>query len=170
MINSPVQVFISLGSNLGDREKNLRTAIALIAELENSLLVKISGFYSTAAWGKSDQPDFLNAVIEIHTSQPPGMLMKNLLKLENEMGRRRDHRWGPRLIDLDILFYGDQICRTETLIIPHPEMHKRKFVLVPLQELAAEFIHPVSGKKVSEMLEECPDKLSVTAFQNAAHA
>src|ERR1041385_4638507 len=103
-------VFISLGSNLGDREANLRKAISLISELENRLPVKISGFYSTAAWGKTDQPDFLNTVIEIQTSQLPEALMKNLLKLENEMGRKRNDHWGPRLIDMDILFYGDQIC------------------------------------------------------------
>jgi 2-amino-4-hydroxy-6-hydroxymethyldihydropteridine diphosphokinase len=163
-------VFISLGSNLGDREANLRKAIILITELENYLPVKISGFYSTAAWGKTDQPDFLNAVIEIQTQQSPEILMKNLLRLENEMGRVRDDHWGPRLIDMDILFYGNQICRSETLIIPHPELHKRKFVLVPLHEIAPEFIHPVSEKKVSEMLEECSDKLSVLASQNAAHA
>lgn len=168
----PAPVFISLGSNLGEREKHLHTAIELIAGMSNSELVKTSGIYSTAAWGKTDQPDFLNMVIEIRTSLQPETLMKELLQLENKMGRIRDDRWGPRLIDMDILFYGDKVHRSGTLIIPHSELHKRKFVLVPLHEIAPGFIHPVSQKKVAEMLTECADQLAVTAAipQNAGNA
>lgn len=159
-------IYISLGSNLGDREKNLRDANALLAQLPQTGFVKESKIYTTAAWGKTDQPDFLNQVVAINTSLAPQQLMESLLQLEEKMGRVRNDHWGPRIIDMDILFYGDEVINTLTLHIPHPEMQHRNFVLVPLNEIAPELIHPVLKKSIAQLLTECSDKLTVlTALQ-----
>jgi 2-amino-4-hydroxy-6-hydroxymethyldihydropteridine diphosphokinase len=159
-------IFISLGTNLGDREKNLRDAVDLVAQLPGTQLVKQSKIYTTAAWGKTDQPDFLNAVMEISSNLSAGELMEALLQLEEKMGRVRNDHWGPRIIDMDILFYGEEIIDSLTLHVPHPELQNRNFVLVPLHEIAPAFIHPVFKKSAAQLLEECPDKLPVlTALQ-----
>ncbi len=158
---SPATVFISLGSNLGARENNLQEAIKLIASLPQTSLVNQSGKYTTAAWGNTDQPDFLNMVIEIRSGLLPAALMESLLHLEEKMGRIRNDHWGPRSIDMDILFYDKEIIHLSHLHVPHPEMHNRNFVLVPLNEIAPEFIHPVFKKNIAQLLEECPDKLTV---------
>lgn len=154
-------VFISLGSNLGAREKNLHDAIELISQLSDTLPVAQSKMYTTAAWGKTDQPDFLNMVIEIRSTLLAEELMESLLHLEEKMGRIRNDHWGPRIIDMDILFYGEEIHYSSRLIVPHPEMQNRNFVLVPLNEIAPQFIHPVLKKSVAQLLEECSDKLTV---------
>ncbi len=164
---SPATVFISLGSNLGIRENNLQQAINLIVQLPQTSLVNQSGMYSTAAWGKTDQPDFLNMAIEISSALLPVDLMESLLQLEEKMGRVRNDHWGPRIIDMDILFYDKEIIHLPHLHVPHPEMHNRNFVLVPLNEIAPEFIHPVFKKKIAQLLEECPDKLTVLKAMQA---
>jgi 2-amino-4-hydroxy-6-hydroxymethyldihydropteridine diphosphokinase len=159
-------VFISLGTNLGDREKNLRDAIELLAQLPHTSLIKQSRIYTTAAWGKTDQPDFLNMVVAISSALLSQQLMESLLQLEEKMGRVRNDHWGPRIIDMDILFYGDEVVDSLTLRVPHPEMQHRNFVLVPLNEIAPELVHPVLKKSIAQLLEACSDKLTVlTALQ-----
>jgi 2-amino-4-hydroxy-6-hydroxymethyldihydropteridine diphosphokinase len=158
---SPASIFISLGSNLGAREQHLRKAIELIGQLPQTTLIRESKMYSTAAWGKTDQPDFINMVIEINSSLLPETLMEALLVLEEKMGRIRNDHWGPRLIDMDILFYGEEVQSTLTLILPHPEVQNRNFVLIPLNELAPGFIHPVLKKNIAQLTEECTDELPV---------
>ena len=163
---SQANIFISLGSNLGRREQHLLDAIDLIVQLPDTNLVKQSKIYTTAAWGKTDQPDFLNMVLEISSALLPQQLMESLLQLEEKMGRVRNDHWGPRSIDMDILFYGDKIIDSLTLYVPHPELQNRNFVLVPLNEIAPGFIHPVFKKSIAQLLEACSDKLpALTALQ-----
>jgi len=143
-------VFLALGTNLGDREANLSKA-------KDSLTPQVtvrqeSSIYVTPPWGYTDQPEFLNQVIEVQTALEPLPLLQTLKQIENEMGRVKTFRNGPRLIDLDILFYGERIIDLEGLQIPHPRLHLRAFVLVPLNELAPDFIHPVLGESVSALL------------------
>jgi 2-amino-4-hydroxy-6-hydroxymethyldihydropteridine diphosphokinase len=153
-------IFLLLGTNQGSKTSNLKEACEAIIEVPASVTNR-SSIYRTAAWGKTDQEDFYNQVIEIETSLSPEDLLTRLLSIEEKMGRRRTEKWGPRLIDIDILFYGDQIINTSTLTIPHPGIPTRKFTLVPLVELVPSLIHPVSQKKLSTLLNECADPLTV---------
>jgi 2-amino-4-hydroxy-6-hydroxymethyldihydropteridine diphosphokinase len=130
------QVYIGLGSNLGDRQQHLRTALGLIARINSTTVKKVSSFHVTAPVGKIDQPDFLNAVALLYTTLTPHKLLSELLKIETKMGRIRTEKWGPRTIDLDILLFDDLRIDTPDLTIPHPRMHERKFVLDPLKEIA----------------------------------
>lgn len=141
------RVFIALGSNLGDRAGNLRKAAALIER--QTRVISVSPFYETEPWGDTGQGPFINAVIEVRTQLGPAELLSSLKSIEEEMGRKPERRWGPRLIDLDIIFYGDKIIEKEGLKIPHPGAHERAFVLVPLNDIAPEFIHPSLGKTIS---------------------
>ena len=144
--------YISIGSNLGDREENCRQAIKLIEK--NGIAVrKQSRMYETEPWGIKDQPKFINMAIEVETDKKPEELLRILKEIEKEIGRKETTKWGPRVIDLDILFYDDLILKTEDLEIPHPLLHERDFVLKPLCEIAPEKKHPVTGKTVKEMLE-----------------
>lgn len=152
-------VYLGLGTNLGDRKEILRRAVDAIA-LKMSIC-KQSSLYETAAWGYVDQPDFLNQVIEVETDLTPLRLLNFLKKTEQKLGRVENFRYGPRLIDIDILFYDDLIKNTSRLQIPHPRMLERAFVLVPLNEIAPGLSHPVSGKTAEEMLAELPDKTGV---------
>ena len=148
---------IGLGSNLpsefGGREANLREAIARIGALGS--VVAVSGFYDTAPVGVTEQPRFLNGVVVVETLVEPAELLRGLLRIELEMGRRRDLvvAKGPRLIDLDLLLVDDFVVATKELTLPHPAMAERRFVLEPLQEIAAGMVDPVSGLTVREMLE-----------------
>lgn len=153
-------VYILLGSNLGDRLANL---VAAQWHIEKNIapISKASRVYETKPWGKTDQPDFLNQVIVIETDTTPAKLLKMLLAIENEIGRKRSIKWGERIIDLDILFFGDLTINTERLTIPHPAIPARRFTLVPLQELAPELIHPLLHKSISALLEACNDPLAV---------
>lgn len=130
------KVYIGLGSNLGDRVQNLRTALGLIARINSTTVKKVSSFHVTAPVGKVDQPDFLNAVAFLHTTLAPHKLLSELLSIEKKMGRIRTEKWGPRIIDLDILTFDDLKINTPDLIIPHPHMQERSFVLEPLKEIA----------------------------------
>src|SRR5262249_19878513 len=150
--------YLITGGNVGDREKNLETAREWI-ETDCGRIVKASSLYETAAWGKTDQASFLNQVLEIQTSLNAMQLIRRILKVEKKMGRVRKEKYGPRIIDIDILLFNDEIITTPFLKVPHPEMQNRRFVLAPLAEVAPHVIHPVLKKPVIEMLEDCPDPL-----------
>ncbi|HXI10242.1 MAG TPA: 2-amino-4-hydroxy-6-hydroxymethyldihydropteridine diphosphokinase [Thermodesulfobacteriota bacterium] len=152
-----MRVFISMGSNLGDRVANCREAVRRLAGYDGVRVVKTSSLYETEPWGVTDQGPFINAVVEIDTGLAPEPLFELLKSIEAEMGRTKGRRWGPRLIDLDLIFYGDRVVDTERLKVPHPSVEERAFVLVPLSELAPGFTHPASGRPVSEILSGLPE-------------
>lgn len=154
------KVYLLTGGNVGDSLKTLQRANGLIRERVGSI-IKSSSIYKTAAWGKTDQDDFLNQVLEVETNLSPNDLMDSLLEIEIELGRKRTGKYGPRIIDLDILFYNDLILNSDQLTIPHPQIQFRRFVLEPLNELVPELVHPVIKKTINLLLEECPDKLEV---------
>jgi 2-amino-4-hydroxy-6-hydroxymethyldihydropteridine diphosphokinase len=154
-------VFIALGTNLGDRPANLRAAIAALAP-QISVQAE-SALYETEPWGFVDQPAFLNMVLRAETQLAPADLLERLKTLEISLGRAPSFLNGPRLIDLDILFYDDLILDTSSLVIPHPRLHERVFVLVPLAELSPEFIHPVLGRSIAH-LNEALDRRGVNKF------
>jgi 2-amino-4-hydroxy-6-hydroxymethyldihydropteridine diphosphokinase len=145
-------VYLALGTNLGDRAANLKQAIA---SLTPQLEVKAkSGIYETPPWGFEDQPKFLNQVLKAKTYLDPEPLLKHLKRLEVALGRKESFPNGPRLIDIDILFYDDLVLNKPSLVIPHPRLHERAFVLLPLMEIAPELRHPVTQKSVREMAEQ----------------
>ena len=146
-------VFIGIGSNLGNREENCRNAIKLLIE-SGIKVTKLSSKFETEPWGVVDQPKFINMTIKAETDKEPSDLLRVLKNIETELGRRTEIRWGPRVIDLDILLYDDQIISTADLEIPHPEMRDRDFVLKPLAEIAPDIRHPVFRKSIKELLHE----------------
>jgi 2-amino-4-hydroxy-6-hydroxymethyldihydropteridine diphosphokinase len=150
-------VYLHTGSNLGDRAFHLDRARELVAAFAGEL-IRCSGLYQTAPWGNTEQGAFLNQAFEIQTILQPQQLMKIILELENHIGRVRKEKWGPRLIDIDILFFGQQIIKEPELIIPHPHLQDRNFVLMPLAEIAPDFVHPILQKTIRELVEESADK------------
>ena len=154
------EAYIILGGNLGDISVNLTTARESIEE-KAGVIKKKSGLYHAAAWGKTDEPSFLNQVIQIETTLSPDSLLHTLLQIELKMGRVRTIKNASRIIDIDILFYDNEIVNSSNLIVPHPEIVNRRFVLVPLNEIAPTFIHPVLKIAVSELLKNCKDELPV---------
>jgi len=146
-------VYLALGSNLGDRLANLkRTVAALSPQME----VKAkSHVYETPPWGFADQPKYLNQVIKVNTYLEPEPLLSHIKRLEIALGRKATFRNGPRLIDMDILFYDDLILETPSLVIPHPRLHERGFVLLPLMDIAPDLMHPIKERSVREMLASC---------------
>jgi len=155
--------YLLTGGNLGDREKNLATARDLI-NTHCGQIVKASSLYETAAWGHTDQPSFLNQALEIQTELTARQLMRRILKIEKMMGRVRKEKYGPRIIDIDILLFNNEKHRYPLLTLPHPEMLNRRFVLLPLTEIAPGIIHPVFNKTISTLLDECPDQLEVKKY------
>jgi 2-amino-4-hydroxy-6-hydroxymethyldihydropteridine diphosphokinase len=149
-----------IGGNLGNRKENLSKAVSLIKE-QCGALTRSSSIYETEAWGITDQPSFLNQALEISTSLNARQLMRKVLQIEEEMGRVRKEKLGPRIIDIDILLFENEIHDLRFLKIPHPEMQNRRFVLVPLAEINSTLQHPVLKKTIAELLEECPDNLEV---------
>jgi len=143
-------IFLSLGANVGDRASNLEKARSLIDEKFG--ILKASLVYETEPWGGVMQGPFLNQVVQIYTSLSPRELLKTIKDFESEIGRKKTVKWGPRVIDIDILFYGDLVIDEPDLVIPHKFLHERRFVLEPLNEIAPDFMHPVLGKKISEIL------------------
>ena len=132
--------FVALGSNLDDPERQLGVAVQALASLPGTRVLDVSGFYRTAPWGDIDQPDFVNAVVRLETTLAPMPLLDALLAIELEMGRVRTRRYGPRVIDLDLLTHGDTEIDHPRLVLPHPRMHERAFVMWPLAELAPDLV------------------------------
>lgn len=153
-------VFLLTGSNLGDLEANLATAATHI-ERQCGAIVQRSSLYQTAAWGKQDQSDFLNQVLQIKTSHSAESLLTKVLAIEQAMGRIRKEKWGERLIDIDILYVNEAIIDAPHLQLPHPGIASRRFVLEPLTEIAPDFIHPVLLKSNQALLTSCADPLVV---------
>ena len=153
-------VYLLIGGNLGNRKENFSRAISLINEQCGSL-TKSSSVYETEAWGITDQPSFLNQALEIVTELNARQLMRKILKIEKIMGRIRKEKLGPRVIDIDILLFENEIHDLRFLKIPHPELQNRRFVLVPLAEINPGLQHPVLKKTIAQLLEECPDNLEV---------
>lgn len=146
--------YLCLGSNLGDRAGIMEKAIREISGLENCSILRQSAMIETKAYGLTDQPDFLNSVIEIRTTLEAHALLKELLRIETELGRTRGIKWGPRLIDIDILIMDDLVISDSELCLPHPDFHRRRFALVLLAELAPNLIHPSINKPISQLLNE----------------
>ena len=155
--------YLSLGSNEGDRVLWISKAIEQIGD-KCGPVTRQSSMYETAAWGINTQPDFLNMVIAIQTILAPHELLNSILAIEKSLGRHRGIKWGPRIIDIDILFFGNDVINFPDLIIPHPYLHLRRFTLAPLAEIAADLLHPVFKKSIKTLLSECQDPLEVHLF------
>lgn len=152
--------YLSLGSNIGDKLNHIELAVQKLV-LRTGELVTKSSLYVTEAWGNTKQEEFLNQVVAINTSHTPNSLLKELLNIEIELGRIRNKRNDPRTIDIDILFYDDVIVSTTELKVPHPRLHLRKFVLIPMSEIAPKLVHPVFKKTINELLNQCEDNSHV---------
>ncbi|MCZ7556576.1 MAG: 2-amino-4-hydroxy-6-hydroxymethyldihydropteridine diphosphokinase [Bacteroidia bacterium] len=155
-------VYLGLGSNLGDRTAMLQAAVDHIADLGDTMPLRCSAVYETSPWGEYQQPGFLNCVLEVVTTLEPPALFEQLKQIERTLGRVPGPKNGPRIIDIDILLYGERVLQSDDLRIPHPMMEHRNFVLVPLRDLAPLLKHPVSGHTISELALRCPDSGSVT--------
>lgn len=155
--------YLLTGGNLGNREQNLATAKQEINQQCGSILAA-SALYETAAWGQTDQPPFLNQALKIYTEMEARQLIRRILKIEKQMGRIRNEKYGPRIIDIDILLFNNEIHKYHFLNLPHPEMENRRFALLPLAEIAADIIHPVLKKTIPELLMDCKDSLPVKKY------
>lgn len=161
MVLDQNKVYLLLGSNMGARLQLLEEAIKNIS-IQVGKVTAQSSIYETAAWGKTDQPGFLNVAVEVTTALTPLEVLNSALAIEAQLGRVREEKWGTRLIDIDIIFYNNEVLSIPNqLEIPHPEMHNRKFVLVPLVEIAPELLHPVFHTSISSLLAALDDDLPV---------
>lgn len=152
--------YLLTGTNLGDRSAHLQKALEDVEELCGRV-VRVSAVFETAAWGKEDQPSFLNQAICIRTSLGPRALLEEILAIEKSMGRVRGEKYGARVIDIDILFFDDVVMHEPGLTIPHPYLHERRFALECMNDIASEFVHPGFGKTIGELLLICEDRLPV---------
>jgi 2-amino-4-hydroxy-6-hydroxymethyldihydropteridine diphosphokinase len=158
-------VFLGLGSNIGDRVKALKEAERLISEIDGVLVVSSASLYETEPVGIVDQPSFINSALKIKTTLRPTELLGGLKEIERKLGRVDTIRWGPRIIDIDILLFDNIVVNKKGLTIPHPEMAKRAFVLVPLSEIAPNVIHPVLKKSVRELVDDLGDAKGIIKYQ-----
>lgn len=154
------KAYLLIGGNVGNKLAYLQLAVSLLQK-QCGNVTAISSIYETAPWGNTQQDSFLNQALELQTSYNAGELMTRLLKIEEVMGRIRHERYGPRIIDLDILLFNEEVSNTKTLTIPHKELQNRRFALQPLSEIAPMLIHPVLKKSVIQLLDECPDDSEV---------
>lgn len=154
------KAYLLIGGNIGNRPDNIKTACDLL-EQQIGKIIKFSSVYETDAWGNINQPDFLNQVLLIKTLLNAHDCMQQILSIENKMGRIRDKKNDPRIIDIDVLFFNDEIINEPHLTIPHPQIQNRKFVLVPMNELSPDFIHPVLNKTINNLLSISNDELEV---------
>ena len=152
MVRERHNAYISIGSNIGDKEKNLNAAIDKLKEVNGVTVSKVSTFIKTEPWGNENPDEFLNGALKVETYLTPKELMTELLRIESELGRVREIKWGPRVIDLDIVLFDDLVSNDEFVIIPHPLMHLRDFVLKPLNEIAPYAIHPLKNKRIFELV------------------
>ncbi len=159
-----VTAYLLLGTNIGCRIDHLKEAIQNIEQKAGSITAH-SSIYETAAWGKVEQEDYLNQALKLQTDLPANQLLEVVSGIENKMGRIRKKVWGPRIIDIDILFYGEVISSEKRLILPHPHIQERRFVLTPLAEIAADLIHPVYQLPIKELLRHCTDPLRVAKYE-----
>ncbi len=161
----PIIAYIGLGSNLGDRAANINSAIEFLGEVGR--IVKASSLYATEPVGYAEQPEFLNAVVAVETEMIAADLLKACRSIEDRLGRRRTIRWGPRTIDIDILLLGEEIVSLPDLMIPHPRMAERRFVLTPLVEIAPEAVHPLLHKTAAELLRGLEDRHDVNMIDRS---
>jgi 2-amino-4-hydroxy-6-hydroxymethyldihydropteridine diphosphokinase len=154
------KAYLLTGGNLGEREEHLRQAIELISGRCGRVAGR-SSLYETAAWGQNDQPGFLNQALLVLTELSAAELMTALLGIEQEIGRVREERYGPRVIDIDILLFNDEVHDEALIRIPHPQLQNRRFALTPLAEIAADYVHPVYHRTIAALLADCPDMLEV---------
>lgn len=160
------RVFIGLGSNVGDRELFIRRAIRLLKETRGIQIVRCASLYETEPVGMEAQPWFLNTVVEIRTELEPRELFWCLKEIEQRLGRKPRGRWGPREIDLDLLLYGNRVLSEPELEIPHPQVHQRRFMLIPLYEIAPDFLHPIFRRTISELLQRLKDDKEVRLLRS----
>jgi 2-amino-4-hydroxy-6-hydroxymethyldihydropteridine diphosphokinase len=159
-------VYLGLGSNIGDKKMFIESAVLRISEITRTKVIRSSLLYRTEPWGIKNQDFFLNSVVEIETGLKPEELLKELKKIETSVGREKREKWHEREIDIDILFYDGIIFENDQIKIPHPELHKRNFVLVPMCELNPEFVHPVLKRSMLELLNESMDSSAVIRLEN----
>lgn len=155
--------YLLTGSNMGNRETQLKMAQEFLNK-DCGRITASSAIYETAAWGKTDQPSFLNQALKIETELTARQLLRHILKIEKKMGRIRIEKYGPRLIDIDILLFNNEIHHYPLLNLPHPELQNRRFALLPLADIAPDLIHPKLKKNIRHLLRECPDELEVKKY------
>ncbi len=153
------KAYLLIGGNMGNRLQNLGRSVQLLQQYGE--IVKLSDHYETAAWGKTDQPAFLNQALLLHTPLSARALLQTILQIEEQLGRKREEKYGPRIIDMDILFFNNDIIDEPGLKVPHPEIPNRRFVLAPMQEIAGSLVHPILGKTIATLLLETNDTLEV---------
>jgi len=150
-------IYLGLGTNLGNREENISQCLNLLSTKLEIEIIKQSSIYESDPYGFTDQPKFLNMVVEIETRLTPNKLLRIAQNIEKKSGKTKLFHWGPRIIDIDILSFQDQVIKQNRLLVPHTQLHLRKFVLIPLYEIAPDYIHPESKKTISQLLNECAD-------------
>ncbi|TXK48708.1 2-amino-4-hydroxy-6-hydroxymethyldihydropteridine diphosphokinase [Pontibacter qinzhouensis] len=158
------KLYLLLGGNLGNRAIYLEQARERLAKRIGEI-TSSSSLYETAAWGKTDQPAFLNQVLVLQTMLQPEQVLQVIHAIERELGRERIEHWGARVIDIDILFYEDLVLQTQRLTIPHPQLHMRRFTLLPLAEIAPDLVHPVLDQTSQSLLASCKDELEVNLYE-----